>query len=154
VLTPWRAESFLKPDSHSANQEITRVLWNPKVHYRVHLSISWARCIESIHFHQISLRSVQILSSQIRTDLPRDQFPSCFPYTILHGFLIPSMHSICLAHLNLLDLMTMIIFGEAYKLWSSSIRSLLQPPVTYLFTIKSKYPPQYPLPKLQFVFFP
>jgi hypothetical protein len=34
------------------------------------------------------------------------------------------------AHLVLIELITLIIFGEAYRLWNSSLRSLLQPPAT------------------------
>jgi len=60
--------------------------------------------------------------------LPSFYFPSGFPPRILYAFLIPSMHAMCSAHFIILDLITSIMFDEAYKLWSSSI--LLQPPTT------------------------
>jgi hypothetical protein len=43
----------------SANQEIPRILWNPKVHYHIsscHLSLSWARSVQSIPPHPTSWR--------------------------------------------------------------------------------------------------
>ena len=46
----WEANRF------SASQEIPRILWNPQVHYHIHLSLSSARSIQSMppsHFLKI-----------------------------------------------------------------------------------------------------
>jgi len=57
-------------------------------------------------------------------------FRSHFPAKILYTLLISLMRTTCPSHLILLYLIIPVLFGEVYKLWSSSFCSLLQPPPT------------------------
>jgi len=113
-------------DSRSDGQEILRRLWNPKVHYRINKGPpSWARWIQSTPFHPVSLRSIlpSTLSSP-EWSLPfrfSDQ-NVVFVSHLSHSCYIPCLSDPCL--------ITVVISGEAYTLWSSSSCCVLQPPAT------------------------
>jgi hypothetical protein len=71
----------------AATQELPSILWNPKVHYRVHKSrpcVPILRQINLIHnTHPLSLRSILILSTRLHLGLSSGLFPSGFPTNIL-----------------------------------------------------------------------
>jgi hypothetical protein len=80
----------LSPSGGAANsaatQEIPSILWNPKVHYRVHKSPPLVPNLSPIH--PIYLRSILILSTHLRLGLPNGLFRSGFPTNILYAFLV------------------------------------------------------------------
>ena len=93
-----------------------------------HLSLSWARSIQSMPTHPTSWRSILILSSHLHPGLPYCLFPSGFPTKTLYT--LSSLRGTCPAHLILIDLITRAIFGEEYRSLSSSLCSFLHSPVT------------------------
>jgi hypothetical protein len=117
---------------------------NPNIHYRVHKSPPLLPILGQMHpihiCNPISLRSILILSFNLRLYLPSALYSSDFPTKIFYAFRIFPMRTTYPANLMLLDLITLIIFGEAFKLWSSSLCSLLQ----YFLHLRSTYSPQHP----------
>ena len=91
-----------------------------------HLSLSWTSPIQSIYPHPTSWRSVLILSTHLRLDLPSGILPSGFPHQdLLYIPLSWPIRATCPAHLILLHFIT-----AQYWVSSSSLCSLLHSPVT------------------------
>jgi hypothetical protein len=96
----------------------------------LHWSLSYARSIQLIPPHHMTVRSVLILSSHLCSGIPSGLYLSRFPTRILYAFLFSPMRATCSSRLILYDLITLIVLGEESKLWSSPLCSFLQPPVT------------------------
>jgi hypothetical protein len=83
-LSPsWEAASC------AATQELLSILWNPKVHYRVHKSpplVPILSHIDPVHTIPSYLRSILVLFTHLRLGLPSGLFSSGFPTNILYAF--------------------------------------------------------------------
>ena len=94
-----------------------------------HLSLSWARSVQSMPPHSTSWRTILIFSSHLRVGLPSGLFPSGFPTKTLYLPLLCPIRATCPARL-ILDLITQTILGEEYRSLSSSFCRFLRSPVT------------------------
>ena len=124
----WEGKRF------SASQEITHILWNPKVYYHIYKCpppVPTLSQINPVHApHPTSWRYILILSSHLCLGLPSGLFPSGFPTKTVYTPLLCPICATCSTHLILHDSITRIIFGEEYRSLSSALCSFLHYSVT------------------------
>jgi hypothetical protein len=120
-LTPW--SKILLEKLIVTQSKISFILWHPQVHCCVHKSpppptgpYPEPNASSPYFPHPISLRSFLILSSHLCLGHLSELFLSGFLTKILYAFLVSPVYATCATHLIPLDLITLMIFSEAYKL--------------------------------------
>jgi hypothetical protein len=111
-------------NSCSATQETPSIVWNPEAHYHVNKGLPLVSILSQmnpVHIPQSYFSKVNFyIISHLQLGLSYGLFPSGFH---IKTECTPHLPQACYipAHLTLLDLIILIIFGEEYNLWSSSL---------------------------------
>jgi len=105
-------------NNRSSGQEILRLVWNSNFHHRVHKSQPLVPILS------------QISPSQYNYPIYASFFRVLFAFQSL-GLKFCKHFSYFSFVLHALPILSSLIFGEAYKLWSFSLGSLLHPPATF-----------------------
>ena len=135
----WEANWF------SASQDIPHILWNPKVHYRVHkcpppvLILSQLNPVHTHTSHFLKIHLNIILPSMPGS--PKWALSNRFPHrTPLYA--CPFPHTCCMpCPFILLDFITQTILGEEYRSLNSSVCRFLHS--CYFVPCRPKYSPQH-----------
>jgi len=126
-LTPWKNLSW------KANVSLTDHISCNLCSLSFHHATRWT---QSTSCHPASLRSIWILSSQLRLHLSLGSLLSGCLTKILYARLFFLTIALCPAHLIIPNVITQIVFGEGYKSWRCSLCSLF-PVSCYFLPLRS-----------------
>ena len=120
LLTPRSRVLLEKLTGFAANQEIPRILWNPKIHYRTHKRPPPVPILSQLHpvpttpSHVLKIRLNIVLPSMSWS--PQWSLSLGFPHQNLYTPFPSSIRATCPAHLILVLLMKIAVFVEYNKL--------------------------------------
>ena len=117
----WEANLF------STSKDILRVLWKPKVHYRIHKCQPLVSILNQFNpVHTLtSWMFVLILSSHLCLVLPSSYFHQVFQPKNLYTPLLSTIHATFPLNIILIDFISRKLLGEKYRSLNSSWCSFL-----------------------------